>query len=171
MSVCDYCHAEFFSGGVSAVGIGTFCGHKCKVLTIHKQAGLGTQLHYFRCKFCQAVLVTSIRVRTPERCRCSGSWLHFSHSVEVTTEYERALFAQGRVWNPHVNLPQPWTCERCGVEKSGFEEQKRLNVCRACYDAEEQPPLLTSEQIQQRQDQRKRLRRSMEQREEEHNQQ
>lgn len=150
-STCDFCGTQFYSRGVSLVGVGTFCGHKCKVQRIHANAGLFSELRYYRCANCQAVMTTPFKEERgkPYFCRC-WTRMAYQFSVPVDTDERRELAARGQVWNPHAPQPEPWVCVRCGEAQaaSGLSKDRPDGrVCPACYRAEEHPPLLTPEEI------------------------
>jgi hypothetical protein len=91
----------------------------------------------------------------------------FGHSVPVKTKTEQDLFARGRVWNPHAQPPQPWTCARCGEANTDLPHVRPDGpCCEACCRAEDLPPLLTPEQIEQQRLEHEAFRREMEDRHE-----
>ncbi len=94
-------------------------------------------LHYLRCRHDKNILVTILKSPRPERCITCGSWLEYLFTVPVETDSHKALHAQGRVWNPHRKAPEPPTYQR--------------------YQDEEHPPLLTSDEITAREQERQRF--------------
>lgn len=103
-------------------------------------------LHYFRCnRVCKGVTVVAFFPGNYYRCGC-GSQAVYQFSVPVETDEQKAIHAKGVVLNPYRLPPVPWSCVRCGDEKTGNMPIYRADgkVCKACYDVEMEPEIEAS---------------------------
>ncbi len=121
---------------------------------------MNNELHYFRCRNCSTVLTTGMKSPLPERCISCRSWLTFLFTVPIDSNELRVLERRGPVSNAHVPTPQPWTCQQCGELQPTFPRpiyRADGRCCTACYQAEAHPPLLTSDEITAREQEKQRF--------------
>lgn len=105
-------------------------------------------LYTYRCPNCQTLAITSLApiAGQPERCKCR-TWLRLLYTTPIT-DAEREMTRQGLVFNPYAAPAEPVLCVRCERPAGLMTSRTRPDgrVCRACYEAEEHPPL-TQEQM------------------------